>query len=403
MEGAAAAWAIAATLAVVYVLSTLPTPLYVSYRQAFHFSQVTLTLVYAAYVIGSLGTMLFFGHLSDQIGRRPVVLASMTVAAASAIAFLVARSTAWLFVARIASGISVALASGAATAWIVESKARDRAAGTGIAIGANMLGLGVGPLLAGVLADRAPAPLRTPWLVFLGLLLAAVPLALLSGETVAERKPFAQASVRPRLGVSRSVRTEFVGVAVAAFATFAVLGFYTALIPSLMAESLRLDDHAAAGAVVAGLFLAGTVAIATIRVSPRAGMVAGLVLLLPGIVALVAAQHVGSLALLLAATGIGGVATGLGYRCGLEVVTAISPESERAQLVSSYLVVCYAAISLPVIGVGILSGAVGSMIADAIFGAAILLLAAAALVFEIGRARRTGRASPLLGAPTLRR
>jgi hypothetical protein len=116
-------------------------------------------------------------------------------------------------------------------------------------------------------------------------------------------------------------------------------------------------------------------------------MLTGLALLLPGVVALIAAQYLRSLALLLAATGVGGLATGLGYRCGLEVVNTISPEHERSQLVSSYLVVCYAAISLPVIGVGLLSRQAGSMIADAVFGALNMLLAVAALIFEIRRAR----------------
>ncbi len=370
----------------VYVLSTLPTPLYVLYRKAFHFSQLTLTLVYAAYVLGSLGTMLVFGHLSDQIGRRPVMLASMAVAAVSTAAFLVGQSTAWLFAGRIGSGVSIALASGAATAWVVESEGRDRAAATRIAIGANVLGLGVGPLLAGALADHAPSPLRTPWLVFLGLLLAALPPLLLSEETVSERVSFARASLRPRLGVAKNVRAEFVGVAVAAFATFAVLGFYSALIPSLMAESLGVRSHAASGAVVGGMFLTGALAIATIRVSPRTGLIAGLALLLPGVTALVGAQYLRSFALLLAAAGVGGLAAGLGYRCGLEVVNSISPEHERAQLVSSYLVVCYIAISLPVVGVGLVSREAGSLVADAIFGAVNVLLAAGILVFEVRRA-----------------
>ena len=152
-----------------------------------------------------------------------------------------------------------------------------------------------------------------------------------------------------------------------------------------MAESLKVRSHAASGAVVGGLFLAGTLAIATIRVSPRTGMITGLALLLPGVAALVGAQYLRSFALLLVASGVGGLASGLGYRCGLEVVNVISPARERAQLVSSYLVVCYAAISLPVIGVGLVSHMAGSLIADAIFGVANMLLAVAALIFEVRR------------------
>ena len=101
-------WAVAAQLAAIYVLSNLPTPLYVIYRQEFGFSQLTLTLIYAVYVIGTLLTMFFLGRLSDQVGRRPVALASLGLAGLSGIVFLVAVSTAWLVVARILSGLAIA-------------------------------------------------------------------------------------------------------------------------------------------------------------------------------------------------------------------------------------------------------------------------------------------------------
>src|SRR6266513_2503405 len=90
----------------------IPTPIYVIYRQQFHFSDIVLTLIYAAYVIGTVTTMFFLGRLSDQVGRRPVVLISLGIGAAGAIIFLFANTTAWLFPARILSGLAIALASG---------------------------------------------------------------------------------------------------------------------------------------------------------------------------------------------------------------------------------------------------------------------------------------------------
>jgi MFS family permease len=118
LRGAAAMWAVAGELGAMYVLSNLPTPLYVVYRQAFGFSQLTLTFAYAVYVVGTIATMFFFGRLSDQIGRRPVVLASICLGGLSEIVFLAAVNTAWLIVARILSGFAIALAAGASTAWI---------------------------------------------------------------------------------------------------------------------------------------------------------------------------------------------------------------------------------------------------------------------------------------------
>jgi len=133
---------VAGALCVSYILSTLPTPLYVLYRQAFHFSRVMLTVIYAIYVVGSVLTLFFLGRLSDQIGRRPVVLMSLGIAALGAFLFLAAQGTGWLFPARIFSGLGRALVSGAATAWIIEAEPRDdNPRAPQWAIGANFLGL----------------------------------------------------------------------------------------------------------------------------------------------------------------------------------------------------------------------------------------------------------------------
>ena len=63
--------AVAAELGIMFIGAILPTPLYPLYREAFGFSGVTLTLIYATYVLGNLTALLFFGRLADQIGRRP--------------------------------------------------------------------------------------------------------------------------------------------------------------------------------------------------------------------------------------------------------------------------------------------------------------------------------------------
>jgi MFS family permease len=384
---------VAASLATIFVLSTLPTPLYESYRQAFGFSEITLTLIYAAYVVGTVTTMFFLGRLSDEIGRRPVVLVSLLLATLSTVLFLLARSTVWLLAGRITSGLGIALASGAATAWILELHPRkDEAAGTQIALAANTLGLAIGPLAAGVLAEFAPAPLRLSYLLFLPLVLAAAVPVWLSEETIERPTPLARASLRPRLGVPKEIRGEFVTPAIAAFVTFAVLGFYSALLPSVVSRSLHDSSRALSGGVVAELFLVGVVTIATWpRIDPRTGMLIGLVLLIPGVGLLVAAEAVHSMVLLWVSTTIAGVASGLGYRFGLQRVNEVTPEDRRSEVISSYLIVCYAGVSLPVIGVGVLASVTDPLLADTVFGGLIVLLALAALV---GEARHPRRAEP---------
>jgi MFS family permease len=80
LDSAPATGVIAAVIAVLFAGSTVLTPLYVIYQQQFGFSQITLTLIYAVYVIGNLTALLLFGRLSDEIGRRRVAVPAIAVA-----------------------------------------------------------------------------------------------------------------------------------------------------------------------------------------------------------------------------------------------------------------------------------------------------------------------------------
>jgi MFS family permease len=107
---AAAIGAVAAMIGVLFAGSTVVTPLYVIYKQQFGFSQVSLTLIYAAYVVGNLTALLLFGRLSDQVGRRPIAVVAIGLAIVSSIVFLSADGIASLYVGRILSGLAIGIA-----------------------------------------------------------------------------------------------------------------------------------------------------------------------------------------------------------------------------------------------------------------------------------------------------
>ncbi|HYA07239.1 MAG TPA: MFS transporter, partial [Xanthobacteraceae bacterium] len=276
---------VAGELAAMFVGAILPTPLYPLYRQAFGFSDVTLTLIYAVYVLGNLVALVLLGRLSDQVGRRIVSLPAIGVGIASTVAFAAAAGTAWLFAARALSGFSTGLAAGAATAWIAEL-CRDRGRGTAarIAAAANLFGCAAGPLLGGLLAQFASAPLRLPFLVYLALLGVTAGVILFAPETVAKPRPWREVSLRPRLGVPQQIRLQFVSPAVTGFATFALIGFYSALIPNLLRDSLALPAPAVAGGVVFELFaIAAMTILVSGSIASQAAMLSALALLPPSL------------------------------------------------------------------------------------------------------------------------
>ena len=374
---------VAVELAVMFVGATLPTPLYPAYAQAFGFGAVTLTSIYAVYVLGNLAALLLFGRLSDQIGRARVSLAAIALGIGSALLFLLADGTAWLFAARVLSGLATGLAAGTATAWIAELEPRDdKARAAAIAAAANLAGLAVAPLLAGLLAQFAPWPLRLPYIVYTGMLVAIGLAVLVPAETVRNRvHRYSELSLRPRLGLPKEIRPAFLSPAFTAFATFALIGFYAALLPTMLRDSLREGSPAISGAIVFELFLVATAvaALAGTKTAGRTAMLAGLALLPPSLALLLAAEAVRSMPLLILTTVLAGVAAALGYRGSLELVNEIAPADRRSEVVSSYLIAVYMGNSLPIIGIGLLSEIIPSVAAHLVFAVVIGGLAAAAL------------------------
>jgi MFS family permease len=363
-------------IAVMFMGSTLLTPLYPLYRREFGFSDVTLTLVYAAYVIGNLAALFFFGRLSDQVGRRRVSLPAIALGAIASLIFLFATATPWLFVGRVLSGFAIGAAAAAASAWAVELlNNRERA--SSLATTANMLGVAIGPLLAGLLASFAPAPLRTSYVVHV-LLLGFVAWRIASfPETVQKPLPrWRDASYRPRLGVPRELRGQFISPAACGFATFALGGYYAALVPAWLADELALSSPAISGAIVASLYaIAAGVIVATRALRSRSALLGGLVLLILSASLLLLAQLETSIVALLFATLFGAGAMALGYRGTLEVINSIAPDSQRAEMTASYMVACFLGNAVPVIGVAVLSKMVGATIAYVVFAATIVVLA----------------------------
>src|SRR5512132_1564916 len=89
------------TVGLTQFASVVPSPLYHSYAALWGFSAMTLTLIYATYALGILAVLLLAGRVSDEVGRRPVLLVALAMLAVAAVVLLFASGAAWLFVGRL--------------------------------------------------------------------------------------------------------------------------------------------------------------------------------------------------------------------------------------------------------------------------------------------------------------
>ncbi len=355
--------------------TTLPTPLYVIYQAQWHFPTSLITVIYATYAVGVLAALLAAGRSSDQVGRRPVLAAAIGLSIASAVTFILAPGVGWLFLGRLLSGLSAGLMTGTATAALTET-ARPGAGRRAslVSTSANMGGLGLGPLLAGLLAQYAPQPTVLPYLVQLGLVAVAGLGLVVVPEPVTERSAL---SLRfSGLGIPQAGRAEFIAAGFAGFAAFSLLGLFTALAPTFLVGALHDTSHAIAGAVVFLVLAVGACPqLAGSRLPSRPVMLAGLTVFLAALALIVAGLSAASMPIFLAGTVVSGVAVGAVFMGSLAVANRLAPAETRGQVISTYFVFAYVGLTLPVIAVGYGSQAFGDF--RATLGCAILLAAIA--------------------------
>jgi predicted MFS family arabinose efflux permease len=377
---------VAAAFLVTMLGATLPTPLYPIYERELGFGGLMVTVVFATYAVGVLAALLVVGRLSDQVGRRAVLLPGLAVAAASSLAFLVPHSLTALFVGRLLSGVSAGVFTGVATAMLIDLATEGGHARAGLlAAVVNVLGLGLGPVFAGALADHAPYPLVLPYLLHVGMV-ALVAVGLTAVPEPIERRPGPVRLRVQRLGVPEDVRPTFVRAAVAGFAGFAVLGFFTAVSPLFLGQVLHETRHLVTGLTVFALLGSATVGqVASARLSERASLLGGCLALAAGTAVVALGLLTASLPVVLAGAVVAGLGQGASFRAGLQAVTGTAPADKRSEVSSTFFLVLYVAISIPVIGVGAGAQVFGLVPTAVVFAGIVALLAVGAFVSLLRR------------------
>jgi MFS family permease len=366
--------------------SGTPSPLYGIYRELWGFSPVVLTLVYATYAFGVLTALVLAGRVSDDVGRRPVLLVALGTLMAATVLFMVADSVVWLFVARGLQGLATGAALGAASASLLDLHARRDPAGVGLTNGVvSAGGLGLGVLVSAAFVELLPAPRVLPY-VFLFVLFAITFVGVwLMPEPVRERSRLRLTPQRPK--VPASIRGPFVLAALGVMSSWSIGGLFLSLGPQLSGELFHTTNHLVAGI---GVFaLAGSAALAQLaagRTQPWVGAAAGSIALSAGMVLIVIASSTDSSFVYLTGAVIGGAGFGVAFLGALRALSAVIPNEHRAAVMSAFYVVAYASLSLPAIAAGVVVTSLGLRSTFEIFGSVIAALALV-VAFEAWRTR----------------
>ena len=366
---------VAAVIGLALFASGTPSPLYGTYSELWGFSPVVLTLVYATYAFGVLAALILAGRISDEVGRRPVLIVAIAALMVSTIVFMLADSVAWLFAARAIQGVATGLALGAASAALLDLHPRRDPAGVGLTNGVvSAGGMGLGVLVSSLLIELLPAPRVLPYAALFVLFAIAFAGALLMPEPVASRSRLRLTPQRP--SVPAEVRPAFLLAALGVISSWSIGGLFLSLGPQLAGSLFHSTDHLVAGISV--FALAGSAAVAQLafaRTAPWLGAATGSVALATGMVTIVAATSTESSALFLAGAVVGGAGFGVAFLGALRALSTAIPSEHRGAVMSAFYVVAYSALSLPAILAGVLVTPLGLQPTFEIFGSVIAALA----------------------------
>ncbi|NUQ97710.1 MAG: MFS transporter [Streptomyces sp.] len=379
-----AAWPVTA----VFVLSNAATPLYVLWQRDIGFSKGTLTVVFAFYIVGLLGSLLVSGVVSDRLGRKPVLLPALAFALAACLIFATASSVAALIVARLFTGIAVGAVVSAGMAAVTDVAGQDRKRLAALLASCAMVfGAGLGPLLAGILSETLPAPTATVFLVEMALLATAV-LAVLRMPVQRPCAPAKGAWLRVP-GVPRGKGLQLaLGIAVFAPGITAT-SFVLSLGPSLLSGLLGTTSRIVAGAMAFVMFLAATgVQFAVQRLRRRAILTAGAISTSLSMITLIVAVHTSSVPVLITSALLTGAGQGMGQLGGLSLLNSTVPPQRLAEANAALNVGGYIPAGLLPVSAGYLSDAVGLTNGATIFGTVLMSLAVVGGLVVVAARRR---------------
>jgi len=370
-------WAVAFAFLIVMAFATLPGPLYGLYRARDHLSTLTVTVVYAVFAGGTIAALVCERLVVARVGRRGAMVGAVTTMIVAAAELAAWKALPGLLVGRVLTGVSVGLAAGTATTYLIELRVRDdpnasvvraRTIGTSVNVGA----LGVGPLVAGVLAQWTGRPLSLPYVTFV--VLGAIALLGLAG-TPETGSPSRHATA------TLAVAGIPVPAAAATIAAFSASGLFAGLSGLFLATTLHRPSHALSGATLFLVFSSGVVSqLATARLRASHVLALGVTSMIVGLGLLVTAVRLStpSLALFLVGGAVIGAGAGLVFKGTTAIVLEAAAAEDRVAMTSTLIIAVFVGLSIPVIGAGVALSE-GASAPDTVLGFAIAVGAGVAL------------------------
>jgi MFS family permease len=376
-------WTLYGAFVLVMAQPNLATPFLPVYRLRFALTPLGLTIVFSAYLIALVPSLLVAVRIARRHAYSLVLLGTACAIGSDAFAAYGSGETA-LLVSRVLSGLAVGAATGPCAALLLA--ARGESARTMLATG-TVGGAALGTLEAGIFGEYASSPIPLSYLSH------AVLIGVSAILVVAHRT-----QVNPAVATSGGARppgtpepaTERMLAAIGylgGIAGWTMAGLVVSLVPSYLRESSDTTSVLVPILPVVAFLVIAQLSQRMFRRSAYRALSIGHSLLLLGATLLAVAGWTGSLAAFAIACCTSGLGQGLCFRSGLAIVSGRSTPEMHARISSTYAALSYLAAA-------VLTPALGTVATHAGFGEAFLTATVVFLVMAgptLGRAGQRGR------------
>jgi MFS family permease len=318
-----------------------------------------------------------------------VLLAALAAETVSMVGFLLAPSIGWVIGARAVQGLATGLGTSAFSAAIAEhAPSHLKKLAGGLAAASVAGGLGLGALLTGAAIQLTVEANTVVFATLTVLMLLAIVFVLGTPET-GTRRPGAARSLAPTVSVPTSARGEFLASIPVHVAGWMFPAFFLGLSPAV----LRLHFGLTGGLVIGftafvGPFSAALAGFLFARHDPRQGTLAGLALVLLGMVVVVTGVTATVLPLVWIGALLGGAGFGGTFGGQVRLLAPHANAHDRASLFSAVYTVAYIAFGVPVVVAGQLASRWGLIPTFESYAASVIALALLGLAVQGVRAAR---------------
>ncbi|WP_379127121.1 MFS transporter [Paenibacillus sp. sgz500958] len=341
-------------LLIMSVGATYTSPLFPLYQEHFQLSSLGITLLFAAYAVCLLPTLLIVGSKSKGWGFRRVLMVSIILSIAATVLFLTAVQPWMIYLGRMLEGVAYGAFTGCAAAFLfIQTPSEQRGTALTLSGITISMGFGLGPAISGLMIEYSNyEPLHLPFVILSVLLISAlVVLFTLSEDAEAQQ---GRNTSRVTLGIPKEIAPHFrslIGLSI--FMVFTLNGIVLSLIPSFTKNVIHSSNLSISGLLI--LLLLGGGAMTQLIRSPQDNVTRiriGLILLLTGSCITVLSGETSQLALLWTGIFIQAIGSGWTFQVSLKLAGSMPKPEERAQVISSYYLFAYSGFIVPIVGVG---------------------------------------------------